>query len=89
MHLNDKEVAALELYEAGLDVYLIFFGGRWKYFNKEDASGPRRLDTNSGKPVEYFETFTRLGKAIIEFRRAYNITKWEYVLQFGKKPNEE
>jgi hypothetical protein len=81
----DKETAALELYEAGLDAYMIFLGGRWKYSNKEDVAEPRRLATNSGKPLGYYSTITRLGKAIIEFRRAYNITKWENVLEFGNQ----
>ena len=82
--LNDKEQAALELYEAGLDAYLIFLGVHWKYFNKEEMGEPVRLSANSGKPLGHFNTMTRLAKAIMEFRRAYGITKWEHALEFGK-----
>lgn len=87
--LSDKEVAALELYEAGLDAYLIFLGGRWKYSNKEEMSVPRRLATNSGKPLGYYSTITRLGAAIMNFRHAYEITKWEQALEFDNHNEQQ
>jgi len=86
--INDKEKASLELYEASLDAYMIFLGVHWKYSNKEEMGEPVRLAANSGKPLGYFNTMTRLIKAVKGFRRAYGITKWEHALEFGKHDDD-